>query len=125
MTSFGSLIYTPETASGEAIGKIETHTPRIKAPDMVKVGEGFEVDITVGPHPNKVEHSIRWIEIYFDEDGRAFNPIHIATISLASPHIEPNVRLRLILKKSGTLYAIGYCNLHGLWEARKKIRVTE
>jgi len=121
---FGSLIYTPETASGEAISKIESHTPKIEAPDAVKADEPFEVRVIVGPHPNTVEHSIRVIEVYFYEDGRPFNPILVASITLTPIYSEPDVRLKMKLRKSGVLYAIEYCNIHGLWEGRKEIKVT-
>ena len=121
--SFGELIYTPEKAGGEAISKVETHTPKIEAPDKVKAGEEYEVKISVGPHPNTVQHSIRYVKLYFREEGRAFNPIHLATIILEPEYAEPKISLKLKLKKSGTLYAVEYCNLHGLWEARKEIKV--
>jgi len=120
---FGDLIYTPEEASGEAISKVESHTPKISAPDKVKAGEPFTVEISVGPHPNTVQHSIRYIEIFFKEEGRIFNPITVAKIELTPEYAEPNVTLTLKLKKSGILYAVEYCNLHGLWEARKNIAV--
>ncbi len=123
MKRFGELIYSPEVAQGEAISKAESHTPKIEAPDKVKAGEPVVVSIKVGPHPNKVEHSIRRLEIYFRENGRAYNPIHIATVDLEPEYAEPEIKLTLRLKKSGVLYAIGYCNLHGLWEARKEISV--
>jgi superoxide reductase len=29
------------------------------------------------------------------------------------------------LNKCGTIYAVSYCNIHGLWENSKKIRVKE
>lgn len=125
MKTFGEIIYTPERASGEAIGKVETHTPKIDAPAEVKAGEPFEVRIFVGPHPNKVEHSIRRIEVYFYEEGKVFNPTHVATITLGPEFAEPDVKLKIKLSKSGVLYAIGYCNLHGLWEGRKEIKVVE
>ncbi len=120
---FGELIYTPETASGEAISKVESHTPKIEAPDKVRAGEPFTVKITVGPHPNTVEHSIREIHLYFYEEGRAFNPVHIGSARFAPEYMEPQLVVTLRLKKSGTLYALAYCNLHGVWEARKEIIV--
>ncbi len=123
MKEFGDLIYTPERASGEAVSKIESHTPRIEAPDKVKAGEAFEIKVLVGPHPNRVEHSIRWIELYFYEEGRGFNPIHLATIRLEPVYTEPEVTVKLRLSKSGVLYALEYCNLHGVWEARKEIEI--
>ena len=120
---FGDLIYTPQRASGEAISKAETHTPKIEAPDKVKAGEEFKVTVTVGPHPSTVQHSIRYLKLYFAEEGRAFNPVHLATVILEPEYTEPKVTLTLRLKKSGTIYAVDYCNLHGLWEARKEIKV--
>jgi superoxide reductase len=120
---FGDLIYSPEAASGEAVSKAETHTPRIVAPDEVKAGEPFYVRISVGPHPNTLQHSIRWIEVYFEEDGRAFNPVMLSRIHLEPELVEPEVTLKLALKRSGTIYALEYCNLHGVWEGRKLISV--
>lgn len=124
MKPFGSLIYTPETAAGEAITKVESHTPKIEAPDSVKADEPFEVRIVVGPHPNIVEHSIRRIEVYFYEEKRAFNPVLLASVSLTPVYSEPDLKLKMKLKRSGTIYAVEYCNLHGLWEARREIKVT-
>jgi len=122
MKSFGSLIYTPETASGEAISKVESHTPKIEVPRTVKKNEPFKVRISVGPHPNSVEHSIRRIEVYFYEEGRAFNPVMLAAIDLTPVYMEPEIELTLKLGTSGTLFVIEYCNLHGLWEARAEIK---
>ncbi len=123
MENFGSLIYSPETAKGEAITKIESHTPKIEAPASVKAGEEFSVKISVGPHPNKVEHSIRKIELYFYEEERGFNPILLGCFEFAPEYTQPEITIKLKLKKSGVLYAIAYCNLHGLWEGRKEIKV--
>ena len=125
MSSLGDLIYTPEKASGEAIAKVESHTPKIQAPEKVKANEPFEVKIEVGPHPNTVEHSIRRIEVYFQEDGRAFNPVLVASVELTPVYSEPKLTLTLKVSKSGVIHAIEYCNLHGLWEAKKKVAVEE
>jgi len=124
MEPLGKLIYTPESAAGEAISKVESHTPKIDLPDTVNSGKPFEVRVTVGPHPNTVEHSIRRIEVYFYEDGRAFNPMLLASIDLAPLYSEPEVRLTLKLSKGGTLYAVEYCNLHGLWEGRREVKIS-
>ncbi|NAZ24377.1 MAG: desulfoferrodoxin [Thermofilum sp.] len=120
---FGDLIYSPEVAAGEAVSKVETHTPKIEAPDEAKAGEPFYIKIKVGPHPNTLQHSIRWIEVYFEEEGRAFNPIMLSRIHLEPELVEPEVTLKLVLKKSGVIYALEYCNLHGVWEGRKAITV--
>jgi len=123
MKSFRELIYSPETASEEVISKVKTHTPRIEAPDIVKANQLFELRVSVGPHPSTVEHSIRRIEVYFYEEGRQFNPVHLATITLTPVYTEPDVKLTLKLEKSGAIYAIEYCSLHGLWESGKEIKV--
>jgi superoxide reductase len=125
MDSFGSLIYSSKTASGEAISKIESHTPKIDAPESVNAGKIIEVRIAVGPHPNTVEHSIRRIELYVSEENRPFNPVLLSVVDLTPIYNDPDVKLSLKLNKSGTLYAIGYCNLHGLWEGQKNIKVTQ
>ena len=123
MKAFKDLIYTSETAKGEAISKVESHTPKIDAPDTVKAGEKFKVRIKVGPHPNKPEHSIRKIELYLYEEGRPFNPILLGCFEIAPVYVEPDIEIILTLKKKGVLYALSYCNLHGLWESRKEINV--
>jgi superoxide reductase len=124
MEPFGDLIYTPDNAAGEALGKVESHTPKIEAPDSVSADKSFEVRIIVGPHPNTIEHSIRQIDVFIAEDGRAFNPILLTTVRLTPVYSEPDIKVNLKLNKSSTLYAIEYCNLHGLWESGKKIEVA-
>lgn len=60
MERIGDYLYTFD---GE--GK-EKHVPVIKAPEKVKAGEPFEVTVIVGdevPHPNTVEHHIKWIAL--------------------------------------------------------------
>lgn len=123
MKRFGEIIYTPESEEDTALAKRETHTPRIEAPDVVKSDEPFEVKVSVGPHPNTVEHSIRWIEVYFYEEGRPYNPILLSRVYFEPSYAEPKVLLTLKLKKSGVIHALEYCNLHGLWENRKEIKV--
>ena len=120
---FGDLIYTPEEAPEQVISKAETHTPKIEAPDTVKAGEPFTVRITVGPHEMKTNHSIRYVELWFAEEGRTFNPVKIAKIEWGPDYTVAEAEVKVVLKKSGVLYAVSYCNLHGLWEARKEIKV--
>ncbi len=123
MVRFSELIYSQEEAPSQVISKAETHTPKIEAPDTVKKGEPFTVKITVGPHEMKSHHSIRYVEIWFYEEGRAFNPVRIAKIEWEPEYAVAEASVKVVLNKSGTLYAISYCNLHGLWEARKEVRV--
>jgi superoxide reductase len=119
----GEMINTFDMAAGEALGKRESHTPRIESPKSVKADETFEVKISVQNHPNKEEHSIRWIEVYFREDGRPFNPIMLARIAFTPVYSEPEAKLKLRLSKSGSIHAMEYCNVHGLWSAKEEIKV--
>jgi superoxide reductase len=121
--AIGDLIYTYDAAAGEALGKREGHTPKIEAPATVKPDEPFSLKVTVGPHPNTVEHSIRWIMVMFEEEGRAFNPVFLGKASLNPVTTQPEVILNMKLQKSGVIHALGYCNLHGLWSGRKEIKV--
>lgn len=102
---------------------MESHTPKIEIEEKIKADEPFEVKISVGPHPNTIQHSTRKIDVYFYEDGKAFNPIYLASIILTPVYTEPEISLKLKVSKSGTLYVLEYWNLHGIWEGRKEIRV--
>jgi superoxide reductase len=105
---------------------MEKHVPVIKAPEMVKAGEEFEVSINVGekvPHPNIVEHHIKWIQVFAEVEERSYNPVHIATFDFGPNFTEPKVKFRMKLNKSATLIALEYCNLHGVWENSIKIKV--
>lgn len=126
---------------GEAIKsgdfKGEKHVPVIEAPEKVKAGELFQVQVSVGkeiPHPNKMEHHICWIQLYYKPADGAFLielanlnfGAHGAVMDAAAPGIaysEPAGTVSAKLGKSGTLIALSYCNIHGLWESSKEITV--
>lgn len=113
--------------------KGEKHVPVIDCLDKASSEEWIKVLVTVGkeiPHPNSVEHHIRWIKAYYVPDGANFaidvgnyefnthgegpNPVYI--------HSEATFLLKTL--KSGVLHALSYCNLHGLWESSKRIEIT-
>jgi len=123
MVMFRDLIYSQETIKGVAATKAPTHLPKIKAPDEVKADQPFEVEVSVGPHPSTSEHYISKVEIYLSEEGRDFNPVHLASINIAPSYVEPTIKLTLKLKKNSTIHALAYCTLHGIWESRKEIKV--
>jgi len=105
---------------------MEKHVPIIKIPEKIKANEEFEVIINVGekvPHPNVIEHHIKWIQIFAIIEGRVFNPAHIATFDFEPTFSEPKIKFRMKLDKSATLVALKYCNLHGVWENSIKIKV--
>lgn len=117
--------------------KTEKHTPVIEAPLKVKKGEFFKVSVTVGkeiPHPNKTEHHIGWIEVYFRPEGEKFPyqigradfGAHGASVNgpdTSSVYTSPEAVLSFKTDKAGTIYASGYCNLHGLWQSSLKIEL--
>jgi len=102
----GELIKT-----GAQEGK-EKHVPVIEIIDS-----GKAVKITVGkevPHPNTIEHHIKWIALFGVKDGRA---VHIATFDLGPTYGIPEVTAHVNTEGLSELIAVEYCNLHGLWES--------
>lgn len=117
--------------------KTEKHAPVIEAPEMVKAGEKFVVDLSVGkeiPHPNTTEHHIRWIKLYFMPEGGKF-PFEVANVeftvhgeSVDGPnkgpvYTEPHAKVAMKITSPGMLIAASYCNIHGLWESAQEIKV--
>ncbi len=77
--------------------------------DIVRVIVGKEV-----PHPNTVEHHIAWVELYgVKEDGQVIN---LGRAAFAPGYTSPNASFQVSLKEFKALCALGYCNIHGLWE---------
>jgi superoxide reductase len=117
--------------------KNEKHVPVIEAPENVGADEAVEITVSVGaevPHPNTAEHHIRWIKLLFQPtEGFTFELADIQfTIhgeglkgAQAGPcYTEPYAKVKVRLKESGTLIALSYCNIHGLWESAKAITVN-
>lgn len=117
--------------------KTEKHVPLIEAADVIKKGDVLDIDVTVGKeiaHPNTTEHHIAWVSVYFLAEGEKF-PYQIARIDLSAHgasaqgvntsgiYTQPAVKLALKTEKSGSLIAISYCNIHGMWESSKEVVV--
>lgn len=110
--------------------KGEKHVPAITVADEVTANENFEINVCIGkevPHPNTFEHHIAWAKAFFLPEGAKF-PIEIAS-STFSAHGESDsftvqsVTFEFRTAKSGTIYSMSYCNIHGLWEDSKEIKV--
>ena len=118
--------------------KSEKHVPVIECPDEVKAGEFFTVKVSLGKavaHPNTTEHHIRWIQVFFQPEG-AKAPMQIGAFdftahgeSVEGPnkgsvftHHEATVSMKTA--KSGTILALAYCNIHGIWQASKEVSVA-
>ena len=118
--------------------KKEKHVPVIDAPDSVKSGEAFNVAISVGKeiaHPNTTEHHIRFIQLYFMPEGgkHAYQIANVEFTAHGESAEGPNTgpaythhaaTVQVQLNKPGTLMAMSLCNIHGLWESSKDIKVS-
>jgi superoxide reductase len=118
--------------------KAEKHVPVIVAPTTVKAGEKFVVEVSIGKaiaHPNTTEHHIRSILLCFKPEAGKF--VYEVACFQFSAHsesgdgpnkgpvmTEPLGQAVLKLASSGTLLALGYCNIHGLWESFQEIKVV-
>lgn len=117
--------------------KSEKHVPVIDAPVKVKAGEKFTITAVVGKeiaHPNTTEHFIGSIDLYYKPASGKFVS-HLASSEFKAhgesaaganqgpAYTEPSVAALVSLKESGTLTAVSYCNIHGLWESSVEITV--
>ena len=116
--------------SQSADWKAEKHVPAIEAPESVEAGKPFEVKVTVGkeiPHPNTLEHHIKWIELYFQPEGDKFvyqvGHVDFSAHGEAETFTAPIAVFTLQLNKPGKLLALSLCNIHGLWESSQDIKV--
>ena len=117
--------------------KNEKHVPAIECPGKVAAGEAFEIKLSVGKaiaHPNTTEHHISWITLYYQPDGSKFvyqvghYEFSAHGQSTSGPnegpvYTTPHIITTLKVDKPGTLLAVAYCNIHGLWESSVEIQV--
>jgi superoxide reductase len=117
--------------------KKEKHVPVIECPEKVNAGELFQIKATLGKeiaHPNTTEHHIVWIALYLHAEGEKF-PHQVAHVEFCAhgestdgpnkgpvyTHHEAVATMKTT--KTGTLHAMAYCNIHGLWQSSKDITV--
>jgi superoxide reductase len=118
--------------------KAEKHVPVIDCAEKVKAGELFIATVSVGKeiaHPNTTEHHIRWISLYFLPEGEKF-AYEVGRFEFAAhgestegPNKGPvytnhEVAATLKISKPGVLFATSFCNIHGLWQSQKEIKIT-
>ncbi|MFH0856055.1 MAG: class II SORL domain-containing protein [Candidatus Omnitrophota bacterium] len=118
--------------------KSEKHIPVIEAPDKVNKGEFFKVTVGVGkgiPHPNKTEHFISWISVFFQPQGdkypyqvaKAEFSAHGASINgpdTSAVYAHPEMAVTFKTDKPGMIFASSYCNIHGLWQASRELALA-
>ncbi|MFP3860718.1 MAG: class II SORL domain-containing protein [Bacteroidales bacterium] len=117
--------------------KEEKHVPAIECPDTVNAGEMFQVKASLGKevaHPNTTEHHIRWIQLFFKPEGEKFAyqignfefTAHGESVEGANEgpvYTNHSIVTEFKTNKPGTLVAASYCNIHGLWENSKEIKL--
>lgn len=111
--------------------KAEKHVPVIKV--VSRDGETAVVEVSVGAeiaHPNTTEHFIAYIDLYYKGEaaiqhvGRAEFLAHGESPKGANQgplHTEPVALFKCKITAPGTLHAVSYCNIHGLWESELAI----
>jgi superoxide reductase len=117
--------------------KQEKHIPVIEAPKKVKKGELFQVKVTIGKeivHPNKTEHHISWVDVYFHPEGDKF-PYQIGKAEFmahgastqgpdtSTVYTHHEVIFSFKTDKPGTILASSLCNIHGLWQNSQPLEV--
>ena len=121
----------------EADWKAEKHVPVIEYADAVKADELFEVKISIGKeiaHPNTTEHHISWVSLFFHPDGEKFPyqigryefSAHGASVqgpNTSSVYTHHAATTWMKTSKAGTLIAVSYCDIHGLWQSSKEIKL--
>ncbi|KQC13557.1 MAG: hypothetical protein APR63_00395 [Desulfuromonas sp. SDB] len=114
--------------------KSEKHVPVI---EILEKGEKIKIKVSVGKeisHPNKTEHHISGMEIYFKPEGSKFPYLigkvdfstHGASVEgpdTSTVYTEPYACFTFKTGKSGTIYAFSYCNIHGLWVNEQKLDI--
>ena len=117
--------------------KKEKHVPVIECLDSVRVGEKLDINVSVGkeiPHPNTTDHHIRWVQIFFKPEGDKFSyqlancefTAHGESVAGADQgplYTDYSVTVTAIIKKPGTIHVLSFCNIHGLWENSKDIKI--
>jgi len=121
----------------EADWKEEKHVPAIDCPNEVSRNELFEVNVGLGKeisHPNTTEHHIKWIELYFLPENEKF-PYQIGRYEFnahgastdgsdtSTVYTHHNVKTEFKTGKPGSILAMAYCNIHGLWQSSKPIEL--
>ncbi len=118
--------------------KTEKHVPVIECPDSVESGEKFEIKISVGKeisHPNTTEHHIRWMQVFFQPEGEKYSyqlancefTAHGESVEGANEgpaYTDHTATVVGMIKKPGAVHALSFCNIHGLWENSKEVKIT-
>jgi len=103
----------------------KSHAPFITAPETVKAGEPFTVEVSVGKvlHPMGQSHWIEFIELNVGNEPAGRVDFQ------SRGYLSPKAIFTVVLEKEAapegkiTLTVHQRCNLHGYWESTKNISV--
>jgi len=109
----------------EETGLEKLHSPLLKAPDRVKAGEIFPVEVTIGktPHPMGPMH---WIEnLQLNIGNEPAGNVIFRSHGYLKAEVKFNILPANELKgKTVSLVAEIKCNLHGIWRNYTSIEVV-
>ncbi len=131
MNKLGPLFQTEDS-------KREKHVPVIDCPDRVVSGKPFVINVTIGKeiaHPNTADHHIKWVQVFYKPENDKFS-YQIAHCdfaahgeSTARPDEGPvvtdhTVSVAVSVKDAGRISALSLCNILGLWESGKDLKIA-
>ncbi|MFW9854624.1 MAG: desulfoferrodoxin family protein [Candidatus Thorarchaeota archaeon] len=99
------------------------HKVSIEVPDKVNSNVSFDVELAIGhddPHPHDPDHFIQYIELFSGEALVSRYEMPAVTINI------PSIKVTIQLPgwADSELVVRARCNLHGIWEARRKIQLV-
>ncbi len=118
--------------------KTEKHVPVMDIEGKAAKGQPIKVNVGVGKevsHPNTTQHHIKWISLFFLPEGEKI-PYQLGDIVFAAHgssvegadtstiYTDHQGSFVFSTEKDGTLLASSYCNIHGLWENSKQIKLN-
>lgn len=110
---------------GEEKGLEKAHSPVIKAPETVKAGEVFPVEVEIGqvPHPMGPTH---WIEhLQFNIGNEPAGNVIFRSHGYLKAAAKFDVLLGKELSgKTVSLVVQIKCNLHGIWQNHANVKVA-
>lgn len=117
--------------------KSEKHVPVIECSDYLQKGKYSKVTVIVGkeiPHPNTTVHHIVEASLFFKPEadkfpyqiGRQEFLAHGSSVQgpdMSTIYTASEATFTFKTDLPGTLIALIYCNIHGLWQSTKSIKV--
>ncbi len=108
-----------EILKGADVEGKEKHVPTI---ELIKEHGSDKLDlvhIIVGketPHPNTTEHHIAWLETFGvkKDNGQV---VYLGRAEFGPSFTNPNISFHVQFDQFKSIYALSYCNLHGLWQS--------